>query len=75
MQKQFEITKQVRGMTLGVIKDLSDEQLLIVPEGLNNNILWNLGHMVISQQYFVYHASGNDMLVPHTLGADFGRGT
>lgn len=75
MQKQFETTKQIRGMTLGAIKDLNDEQLLKVPEGFNNNILWNLGHMVISQQYFIYHTSGLDMLVPHTMGANFGRGT
>lgn len=75
MQKQFETTRQIRGMALDTIKDLSDEQLLIIPEGFNNNILWNLAHMVVSQQHFVYYPSGNDMVVPHTMNELFARGT
>lgn len=75
MQKQFETTKQVRGMTLGAIENLSDDQLLTIPEGFSNNILWNLGHMALSHQYFVYYPSGLDMHVPHTMMAGFARGT
>ena len=75
MQKQFETTKQVRAMTLGAIENLSDEQLLTIPEGFSNNILWNLGHMVLSHQYFLYYTSGLDMTVPPTMLATFARGT
>ncbi len=75
MQKQFEITQQFRGATLGVIENLSDEQLLTIPEGFKNNILWNLGHMVLSHQYFVNAPSGLDVNVPEAMAAGFGRGT
>ncbi len=44
------------------IKDLTTEQLNKVPEGFNNNIAWNLGHMVAAQQGICYKRAG---LTPH----------
>lgn len=40
------------------IKDLTNEQLNKVPEGFNNNIAWNLGHMVAAQQGICYKRAG-----------------
>ena len=44
------------------IKDLTNEQLNKVPEGFNNNIAWNLGHMVAAQQGICYKRAA---LTPH----------
>lgn len=30
------------------VDDLSEAQLLEVPEGAGNNVLWNVGHIVLS---------------------------
>ena len=75
MQKQFEITQQFRGATLGTIENLTDEQLLAIPEGFKNNILWNLGHMIVSHQFFIYAPAGLDVNIPEEMAASFSRCT
>ncbi|MCA9839159.1 MAG: DinB family protein [Trueperaceae bacterium] len=37
---------------------LSDDALNHIPEGFNNNILWNAGHVVLVQQRLTYGLSG-----------------
>lgn len=58
MQHQVDIVKKVRTFILEEIKDLSVEQLNKIPDGFNNNIIWNLGHMVAAQQAICYKRAG-----------------
>ena len=58
MEKQLEIIRQTRKFLLDVIKDLTPEQLNEIPAGFNNNIIWNLGHMVAAQQGVCYARGG-----------------
>jgi hypothetical protein len=51
---EMEWMKLTRGMTLGAVKSLSNDQLLKVPQNFNNNILWNVGHLLYSQCAFFY---------------------
>jgi uncharacterized damage-inducible protein DinB len=60
----FEATLQVRKNILEYIKELTQEQLLQIPEGFNNNIAWHLGHMLTSQQSLTYALSGVPINVP-----------
>ncbi len=64
-----------RGYLLTIIKDISDEQMLIVPEGANNNVLWNLGHLAMSHAGLTYGPCGLDSPVPENYGALFKGGT
>lgn len=50
--------RKIRTATLKVIESLSPEQLNFIPEGFNNNIVWNLGHLVASQQGVCYLRAG-----------------
>jgi len=63
MKKQIEIIKKVRTFLLEGIKDLNIEQLNKIPAGFNNNIIWNLGHMIAVQQGICYKRSGLQAMI------------
>ena len=63
MNRAIEIIKQPRQKILDEINHLSVEQLNKIPEGFNNNIIWNLGHMIASQQGICYKRAGLDVRV------------
>lgn len=54
MKKEIERLKKTRIFLLDIIKDLTTEQLNNIPTGFNNNIIWNLGHLIASQQGLCY---------------------
>ncbi|MGZ3764272.1 MAG: DinB family protein [Mucilaginibacter sp.] len=54
MTKQIEIIRKTRTFLLEQLKELTADQLNKVPEGFNNNIIWNLGHMIAAQQGICY---------------------
>jgi hypothetical protein len=58
MTKQIEIIRKTRSFLLEQLKDLTTEQYNKIPEGFNNNIIWNLGHMVAAQQGVCYIKAG-----------------
>ena len=50
----MEILGKTRANFLNVIEDLTIEQLNEIPSGFNNNIIWNLGHLLATQQSLCY---------------------
>jgi len=67
MNQQIDSIKKVRAFLLEGIKDLTTEQLNKIPAGYNNNIAWNLGHLIAAQQGMCYKRAG---LTPH-IGDEF----
>lgn len=65
--KQIEIIKQPRQMVLSILNDFTIEQLNKVPAGFNNNLIWNLGHMVAAEQGICYKRAGVDTYVSETF--------
>ena len=57
MQDTFHITHKNREAIVNLSKTLSLDELNTIPKGFNNNILWNMGHMVAVQQLLVYGLS------------------
>ena len=57
------------------IDGLSDDQLTAVPEGFNNNILWNLGHLASSMASMTYPHAGLDNPLPESYGDLFKGGS
>lgn len=53
------VSKLIQGFTL--------EQLNKVPVGFKNNLIWNVGHIVVTQQLLVYKLSGLPMMVSDDL--------
>jgi hypothetical protein len=50
--------KATRQHLLKLIDGLSTEQLNKVPAGFNNNIIWNVAHMISAQQGICYTRAG-----------------
>jgi hypothetical protein len=70
MNKHIENISKARTWLLEQIKDLSTDQLNQVPPGFNNNIIWNLGHMVVAQQGLCYARAGlKPVLEENFMGA------
>jgi len=67
--------RKTRQLFLGMIRELSVEQLNQIPEGFNNNIIWNLGHIAASTLGLCYIRSQvkPDMVLP--FAGRFGKGT
>lgn len=63
MLKSIEIIRKPREMVLNLVKDLTPQQLNHVPEGFNNNIIWNVAHMISGQQGIFYTRAGLPVLV------------
>jgi hypothetical protein len=75
MQKHFDTLKKSRKLVLRIIKDLSIDQLNTIPEGFKNNIVWNVGHLVVTQQLLCYRMSEVNCLVSEDLIDTFRKGT
>lgn len=57
------------------LDDLSLEQLNKIPEGFNNNIIWNIAHTMVTQQLLVYKLSGQKPLVNDEMIAAYKKGS
>lgn len=67
MNFSLESLKSLRAFALQLTEGLSDEALNLIPDGFNNNIIWNLAHLVAAEQGVIYVRSG----LPPTISADF----
>ncbi|MES2827031.1 MAG: DinB family protein [Bacteroidota bacterium] len=65
----------IRKFTLATIDGLSTEQLNEVPAGYNNNIAWNVAHMIAAEQGVCYLRSGIPTVIPEHFYAAFKPGT
>lgn len=54
----IEIAIQTRRNFVQLMKGMTIEELNSIPVGFNNNILWNFGHIVVSQQKLCYTLAG-----------------
>lgn len=75
MTTTFEINKSSRNVLLSFLSELSEEQLNFIPDGFKNNIIWNIGHIVVVQQLLVYRLSGLPTMVSDELIAKYRKGS
>lgn len=67
MQFTFEVFNNIRPFFKKHIENNSLEDLNKIPEGFNNNIIWNIGHVVVTAQLLAYKLSGLPMMVSDEL--------
>lgn len=73
--RQFEILKLTREYLLNDIKEFTVEQLNEIPAGFNNNIIWNLTHMLATQQAVCYFRAGIPIKIDQSLYDTYKPGT
>lgn len=75
MTQTLEITKTSRKIAAQFLDNYSLEQLNKIPEGFSNNLIWNIAHVVVTQQLLVYKFSGLFMLISEELADKYRKGT
>ncbi len=75
MQEILEITKTSRNMISKLIQGYTLEQLNKVPEGFKNNLIWNVAHVVVTQQLLVYKLAGLPVMVSEEMIEKYKKGT
>ena len=75
MLRAIEILQKPRLYVLNILENYTVEQLNEVPAGFNNNIIWNLGHMVAAQQGICYVRTGVPILVEQDFFDAYKPGT
>ncbi len=58
MDKIFEATHFNRNKLSSILENFTDKQLNFIPKGFNNSIIWNIGHVLVTEQLLVYKLSG-----------------
>lgn len=77
MAYQFHIEHLyiIRKRLLDYLENTELEKQLIIPKGCNNNMLWQIGHCVVSQQRLMYTLSGLPMNVSDSYFLNFKIGS
>ncbi|MCB0550895.1 MAG: DinB family protein [Phaeodactylibacter sp.] len=75
MTYQFQILHTTRENILQLLNGLNSDQLNTIPPGFSNNVLWNAGHILATQQLLLYGLSGQDLLLPGDFIDRFRKGT
>ena len=75
MTTQLNILKATRKNILKAIDGLSLEALNTIPKGFNNNIIWNMTHVVVTQQLLCYKLSCNKMRLPNEIVTAYKKGS
>ncbi|MCR2805742.1 DinB family protein [Paenibacillus soyae] len=71
----FKQLRFVRDQTIKHVKELSEEKARTVPSGFNNNILWNLGHILFVHERFAFALTNENMELSKLFAERFAPGT
>ncbi len=75
MNSNLNKIKNFRLYLLKQISNLTTEQLNYIPSGYNNNIIWNLAHLVSAEQNMCYVRSGLPVTVKDKYFTPYISGT
>jgi len=75
MDRTVEMLIAYRKTSLKVLSGLSMVALNTIPPGFNNNLIWNFGHVVVSQQTLCYPNAGLKPMIDDAVIAKFRKGT
>lgn len=75
MEKYFDIMQKTRINLVHLFDGLTIEQLNKIPEGFNNNLIWNFAHLLATQQLIFYGLAGLSLNVDEQFIKNYRRYT
>lgn len=75
MEALFKAWKTSRKLLSDFYDRYSLEQLNKIPDGFNNNLIWNIGHIIVTQQKLIYKGSNLSGNISDDLLAKYQSGT
>ncbi len=75
MDFRLSVFEKTRGFYKNFLDRLSLEDLNKIPDGFKNNIIWNIGHIVVTEQLLLYRLSGMPTLVSDEMIEKYKIGT
>ncbi|MFC0214390.1 DinB family protein [Paenibacillus chartarius] len=65
----------LRKQILNIMTGLPENKLSLVPEGFNNNLHWQIGHVLTITNDLIFVLSGAGSRIPSSYGTFFATGT
>ena len=75
LKKEIELIRYVRLSILRLTGQLSEAQMNLVPDKMKNNLVWNLGHLVFTQQMLCYGLGGLPTTIDTAYFSEFAPDT
>ncbi|MBC7525246.1 MAG: DinB family protein [Flavobacterium sp.] len=75
METSFKINETSRNILLTFLENYSLEKLNTIPEGFSNNLIWNIGHIIVVQQMLVYKLADLPMIISDEMVEKYKKGT
>lgn len=75
MSKNIAVAQVVRQLIAPIFETYSAEQLNKIPKGFSNNLIWNIAHIVVTEQILVYKLSGLQPMISAELIEKYKKGT
>jgi len=71
----FALMQKTRSTIISKVEHLPADKRTLVPQGFNNNIHWQLGHLLTVTSAILFLFSGKEPVVPAEYQTFFGNGT
>ncbi|MBY3620794.1 DinB family protein [Acinetobacter sp. CUI P1] len=71
----FQQLNTYRSELLDMVAEVSETEADVIPQGFNNNIRWNLGHIYVDQYLWIQALTKEDIPIPMAFNEWFGYGT
>ena len=75
MDYNFYVLNQTRSNILKAIEGYSIEELNKIPDGFNNNLIWNFGHVIVTQQLLCYALANLPMQLSDEIVNKYRKGS
>jgi len=75
MHFTLAVLPNTRGFFKTYLENTSLEDLNKIPNGFNNNIVWNIGHIIVTQQLLAYKLSGLPIMLSNTIIDTYKKGS